>query len=1136
MRTNIYTRYSGLVILFLCVALFLCAKQAEKPKVLVFTKTAGFHHSSIPLGINAVMKLGIENNFDVDTTTNAAWFTDDVLKKYAAVIFLNTTGDVLNNYQETEFERYIQSGGGYVGIHAASDTEYGWGWYGRMVGGYFNGHPIPQEAVLNIEDNNHPSTRHLPAQWKRTDEWYNYKKLNPDVKVLISIDEKSYKGGTNGDKHPIAWYHDYDGGRAFFTGLGHTDESYADPLYLKHILGGIQYAMGDNNALDYTKAKSPKVPEDNRFVRKMLTQGGFYEPTEIAVLPNLDVLITQRRGELMKYDNATKTLKQVGFLDVYFKALSGSANSEEGLLGITADPNFASNHFIYMYYSPTGTASVDRLSRFVFENDTLDYKSEKVILEVGTQREICCHTGGSIAFGKDNVLFVSAGDNSTPFDEPGQKYPTRSFGPMDDRPGHEQYDARRSAGNTNDLRGKIIRIKINADGSYDIPEGNLFPKGTPKTRPEIYVMGNRNPYRISVDKKSGYLYWGEVGPDASVDSIGTRGSRGYDEVNQARKAGFFGWPLFVGNNYSYNIHNYDTNENGPPQNPNHPLNTSRNNTGLTELPPAQPAYIWYPYAVSPEFPELGTGGRTAMAGPVYHVNDFTEANRYPGYYNDKFFFYDFIRGWIKVATQLPNGDLDKIESFMPNERYSALMDMEVGPDGRIYVLDYGSGWYNKNPDAALYRVDYLPGNRPPAVTGLKLNKTSGNLPLTITAGIKATDPENDVLSYVWHIGNVTRTTTVPTLTYVITQPGDHDVSVEVFDSKKASTTSKKVVVTAGNAEPQVSINIKGNRSFYFAGKPVSYKVNVVDQGAAVNPTNLYVSTRFIKGSDLAGANWGHQVMSETMQGKNLMLSLDCKACHKETEKSIGPAFKAVADKYLMSPDAGSYLPNKIIKGGAGVWGEVAMPAHPALKEAEARQIVTWIRSLAFEKPKSLAPAGIVTPKASDIKEQNTVYSIDANYTDAGAYGIRPLSGSYSAMLRSNVVEAGEFKNVKGFAIENIKDGKQAKLPVAAGSLKIGTFDLTGISSLELTSYGTTADAITYAVELHTGSPAGLKIGSGTLNFTTDKQPLITKITLVAKPATAKPVVAKLQDIYLVVKQTTANANPPVLKAVRFVPL
>src|SRR5690606_21324875 len=189
--------------------------------------------------------------------------------------------------------------------------------------------------------------------------------------------------------------------------------------------------------------------------------------------------------------------------------------------------------------------------------------------------------------------------------------------------------ARRSAANTNDLRGKILRIKILSDGSYEVPEGNLFPKGTQKTKPEIYVMGNRNPYRISVDQKTGFLYWGDVGPDARNDSLETRGPRGYDEINQARKPGFYGWPLFVGNNYPYRDYNYATGQSGAPFDPEKPVNNSPNNTGLQQLPPAQPAFIWYPYAESPDFPQVGTGGRNAMAGPVYHTDMFPKSSRYP---------------------------------------------------------------------------------------------------------------------------------------------------------------------------------------------------------------------------------------------------------------------------------------------------------------------------------------------------------------------------------------------------------------------------------------------------------------------------------------------------------------------------
>lgn len=215
-----------------------------KPKVLIFSKTAGFHHNSIAVGIPAIIKLGQEHNFDVDTTTNSAKFTYDNLKQYAAVIFLSTTGDVLNDEQQEAFKKYIESGKGFVGVHAATDTEYGWPWYGDLVGAYFKSHPKQQEATLHVVDRNFIATKHLPAEWKRFDEWYNYKYIAKGLHVLITIDEKSYTGGENGDYHPMSWYHEYDGGRAFYTELGHTDESYSDPLYLQHLLGGIEYAIG----------------------------------------------------------------------------------------------------------------------------------------------------------------------------------------------------------------------------------------------------------------------------------------------------------------------------------------------------------------------------------------------------------------------------------------------------------------------------------------------------------------------------------------------------------------------------------------------------------------------------------------------------------------------------------------------------------------------------------------------------------------------------------------------------------------------------------------------------------------------------------------------------------------------------
>ncbi|WP_153799127.1 ThuA domain-containing protein [Foetidibacter luteolus] len=237
-----------LLCLLLVSSVTMLAAQPAK-KVLVFSKTAGFHHDAIPEGIAAIQQLGSLHGFAVDTTTDSTKFNSDNLKQYNAVIFLNTTMNVLGQAEQVAFEKYIQDGGGFAGVHSATDTEYDWPWYNKLVGAQFKSHPKQQEAVLNVVDKNFIATKHLPATWKRWDEWYNFKslQLDNDVHVLITIDESSYQGGENGNYHPMSWYHDFDGGRAFYTELGHTKESYKDPLYLQHLLGGIQYAMGDTN-------------------------------------------------------------------------------------------------------------------------------------------------------------------------------------------------------------------------------------------------------------------------------------------------------------------------------------------------------------------------------------------------------------------------------------------------------------------------------------------------------------------------------------------------------------------------------------------------------------------------------------------------------------------------------------------------------------------------------------------------------------------------------------------------------------------------------------------------------------------------------------------------------------------------
>ena len=1041
---------------FIAFLLVITIQVGAQNRVLVFSKTAAFVHGSIKVGKLALLKLGAENNFKVDTSQDASIFTEENLKKYSAIVFLSTTGDMLDNKQQAVFERYIQAGGGFVGVHAATDCEYNWPWYGKLVGAYFQGHPKQQTAKLIVNDNTHPSTTHLPAVWERYDEWYNFKKApGNEVKVLISIDEKSYEGGIHGNSHPMAWYHEYDGGRAFYTELGHTNESFAEPLFMQHLLGGIKYAIGNNVQLDYSKAKSLLIPDEDRFTKNVLAGGMFDEPTEMAILPNFDILVVQRKGEVMFYNHLTKKVTQVAKLDVYHKTTAKGVNAEEGLIGVTADPNYAKNNYVYLFYATKDTAA-NRLSRFVLKNGKFDMASEKKIIDVGTTRDICCHTAGSLTFGPDGSLFISTGDNTTPFNQPDSKYTLEGYGPIDNRPGFEQYDGRRGPSNTNDLRGKVLRIKINPDASYSIPEGNLFKPGTPKTRPEIYAMGARNPYRISVDRKTGFLYWGDVGPDAGGDKFEEKGPRGYDELNQARKAGYFGYPLFIGGNYPYRQFDYETGVVGDFFDSKKPLNLSKNNTGITELPPVSPAFIWYPYAISTEFPEVGSGGRNAMAGPIYHNEFYPKETRYPDYFNNKLMFYEWIRGWIKMVSMDAEGNYQQMDPFMPNTKFNSQIDIEVGPDGRFYVLEYGNGWFSKNADAAISRIDYNGGNRAPKAK-ISINKFSGTLPFTIQADATGSvDADSDPLTYVWSFGNLIKTTKTATTPFTFTKAGEYAISVAVKDTKGAVTKSEVIKVYAGNESPKVEVNLTGGDHFYYPGKPINYAVNVKDkedgstEKGGIDNKSIYVKVDYLSSPDKAQVV-GHQVMTAIMEGKNLVATLDCKACHKENEKSVGPSFAMISDKYKNDLKNKTYLSNKIIKGGSGVWGEVAMAAHPSLKQEELDLIVDYILSVNKKKEVSLPAKGTITASAENMGAGNLM-QITASYTDKGGAGIKPLSATNSITLRSSIINMPSNNATTRVDVKGWREHRAAFLSGEDGWLEFSNINLDGIKAIDF-SYG-----------------------------------------------------------------------------------
>jgi cytochrome c len=581
----------------LLVVLLCLSVDAHCFKALVFSKTSAFRHGSIPVGIAAIKQLGLDHNFLVDVTEDASLFTLDNLKQYGVVIFLSTTGDVLSATQQQEFEKYIQQGGGYVGIHAASDTEYDWLWYGSLVGAYFSNHPPGQiKATIEVADKVHPSTNFLSDYWMRTDEWYNFSK-NPrgSVHVLATLDEATYSGGTMGYDHPISWCHEYDGGRAWYTALGHTDESYSEPDFLKHILGGILYAsasvVGDYEATVNGKF-SVSIIDSNPV-----------NPVKLAVLPDLSVLYIEREGKLKLKDIATGLIKTVATLSV-------DAGREDGLIGLVLDPDFKTNNWIYLFYSPVGVTQ-QRVSRFSLVNKTLDLSSEKILLTIPTQRDQCCHSGGDLEFDGNGNLYIALGDNVNPFQSDG-------FAPIDERPGKSAFDSQGTSGNTKDLRGKILRIHPESDGTYTIPTGNLFTNAN-DGRPEIFAMGCRNPYRLAIHKSKNELVWGEVGPDAQ-NNVAGRGPKGYDEFNRTTTSGNFGWPYIIGNNIPYEDYNFATNSSAGSFVPGNLINNSPNNTGIVNIPPAIPAWISYTYDFIASRPEFGEGGRTAMAGDYYKYN------------------------------------------------------------------------------------------------------------------------------------------------------------------------------------------------------------------------------------------------------------------------------------------------------------------------------------------------------------------------------------------------------------------------------------------------------------------------------------------------------------------------------------
>ncbi len=584
------------------------------------------------------------------------------------------------------------------------------------------------------------------------------------------------------------------------------------------------------------------------------------EPMTIAVLPDSSVLHTARNGTLRRTDK-NGTTAVVGTIPVY-------THDEEGLQGVGVDPGFATNRHIYLYYAPplstpsgdapgTGTdwsawQGVNRLSRYTLNNDfTLNTGSKVDVLDVPADRGICCHVGGDIDFDAAGNLYLSTGDDSNPFDSAG-------YSPLDERTNRNPaYDAQRTSANTNDLRGKVLRIKVNANGSYSIPSGNLFAPGTAKTRPEIYAMGFRNPFRMSVDKATGVVYLGDYGPDAGTTSA-TRGPSGQVEFNRITSAGNYGWPYCTGTNTSnetYNEWDFATSGSGAKYDcAGGPTNNSFRNTGLTQLPPARSAWIRYAGdAGSP--PEFGGGSESPMGGPVYRYDaNLNSATKFPASLDAHFFAGELGRGWIKPIHLGTGGAVGEITNFPWNGKQ--VMDMAFGPEGSLYVLDYGTGYFNGDANSALYRYDYVAGqNRAPTATAAA-DKTSGQAPLTVAfSSAGSSDPDGGTLTYAWNFGDGTSSTAAnPSKTY--TANGTYNVTLTVRDPQGA-TGSASVQIGVGNTAPSITINSPGNGQLFAFGDTVPFDFTPTDpEDGTITCTRAKMT--YVLGHD----SHGHQITSK----------------------------------------------------------------------------------------------------------------------------------------------------------------------------------------------------------------------------------------------------------------------------------
>jgi cytochrome c len=855
-------------------------------------------------------------------------------------------------------------------------------------------------------------------------------------------------------------------------------------------------------------APGADVP-DYRFKVETLLEG-IPQPMEIELGPDGRIFFNEYSGKLRIFDPVTRQIVDAGRLDVF-------TGQENGFLGFALDPKFSENGWIYCLYSPKDFEG-QYLSRFQIKDDMLDLGSEKLLLKVDEQRKECCHHAGSVEFGPDGCLYFSTGDNTHPHGD------SEGYAPIDERDGKSPWDAQKSAANTNSLAGKICRIRPKADGTYEIPEGNLFKPGTEKARPEIFVMGCRNPWRMSVDPRSGYVYWGDVGPDARND--GPRGPRGYDEINQARKAGNFGWPYFIGNNFAYSDFDYVTKTVGKSFDPSRPVNEGPNNSGLRDLPPAMPAMIYWPYAEPREFTEMGDGGRTACAGPVFRYRpEFAQTDGFPEEFDGWLLFWDWERPTIRWAKMDPESNFqgiapftgavvtatkpEQIEKLTPQIQAGATLlkrpvDAVFGPDGCLYLMDYGETW-GPNKDSKLVKISYVRGNLPP-ITRASADRTEGREPLQVKLrGAASKDHEGDALSYEWRLQPEGRLLgTAPDLEVTLDTPGNFAAELKVTDAKGASSVAS-VPLVVGNTPPRVRFDAPMEGDFFTPGKPVAYRVSIedVEDGASTAKPDEF-GFRTLVSSSMVAAD-GKAAVSDP--GLALMKSSDCFNCHQVEQRIIGPSYLEIADRYRRQPAALDAAVKRVWEGSTGVWGQVPMLPHPQHTTDEATIMLRWVFGLEKGKGGTVLARGLVGEVTAPKEVKSGSFVLEATYTDAGRTPARALSGKAAVALRARRVEA-ESGDISGPRIGG--DGN------ASGKKSLGSINdkhFVKFAGINLPDAGgitvrASSGNVGGTVEFREGSPQGALLGSVEIPNTGGWDKWVEKsVSFTTQPASRGDVVA-----------------------------